>query len=233
MKKIIFITVMCAFVAVPTFGAMWEIQDAGLQHTAFVVQPSGVAPSVTDIAGDPGTRFSITLTGSGWQDIQIGDGFDFPSDNAGLVAATGNSGDLSAYSSYAMTIRNPNASGWFMASIYVNSGWTDAPWDMTDAYTQTAWTTWLAPGSQATFTIDLTTLGLTNDTNTGNGDYSGQDRRKYISNIGFKIGTNMGSGDYEMPSGTAFDVDVVPLPGAVLLGMLGLSAAGMKLRKFV
>jgi hypothetical protein len=200
---------------------MWEIKDAGLQST-FSRDWGGTLNSISDIAGDPGTQFNITLTGNedSWQKIGIGDNFP-------VAANTGNSGDLSAYSSYAMTIRNPNTSGWFMANIFVNSGWTDAPWNMTNQYAENTWT-WIGPGSQATLTLDLTTLGVTD------GNPSGQDRRKWLSNIGLQIGTNMGSGDYKMPSGTAFNVDVVPVPvpAAVLLGMLGLGAAGLKLRKF-
>jgi hypothetical protein len=54
----------------------------------------------------------------------------------------------------------------------------------------------------------------------------------YVTNIGFKIGANLGTSG-EVASGEAFDVNVVPVPGAVLLGMLGLGVAGLKLRKLV
>ena len=206
------------------YGALWEIQDAGLQTDfAQTVGGTGVLNTISDIPGDPGTRFNITLSGSDWQFISIGD--DFP-----VSAGSGNAGDLSAYDTYSMTIVNPNTSGWFMATTYVNTGWTDDPWSMTpiDVQAASSWV-WLAPGASATFTIDLNALGLTD------GEPSGQDRAEWVNNIGLRIGSNMGIGDYEMPSGVAFNVDIVPvpLPAAVLLGMLGLGAAGLKLRKYV
>jgi hypothetical protein len=55
-----------------------------------------------------------------------------------------------------------------------------------------------------------------------------------ITNIGFRIqGNNMGSGDPRYPSySDDFHTSLVPVPGAVLLGFLGLGAAGLKLRRF-
>ena len=230
MKRLITICVVAFLLAATTavYGGPWEIKDLGLQDTTnFTTVWGGALDGRSDIVGDPGTQFNITFTGTDWQKIGIGDDFSAPSPTSGLVVATGNSGDLSAYDSYVMTILNPNTSGWFMANIFVNSGWTDSPWNMSDQYNENTWT-WLGPGDQATLTLDLTTLGTTD----GSSPYSGQDRRKWITNIGLQIGSNMGSGDYEMPSGTSFDVNVVPVPGAVLLGILGLSVAGIKLRKF-
>jgi len=205
-------------------ATLWEIKDAGLQDTTnFATEWGGTLNSRSDITGkDPGTQFNITFTGdvNSWQKIGIGDGFDLPSNNSGIVAATGNSGDLSAYDSYVMTIRNPNTSGWFMANIFVNSGWTDSPWSMTNQYVENTWT-WIGPGSQATLTLDLTTLGLTDGTYIS----PAEDRRKWITNIGLQIGTNMGSGDYKMPSCTAFNVDIIPEPATIAL--LGLGALSL------
>lgn len=46
-----------------------------------------------------------------------------------------------------------------------------------------------------------------------------------LQDIGFIIETGSSTGD-------TFHTSVVPVPGAVLLGMLGLGAVGIKLRRF-
>ena len=55
-----------------------------------------------------------------------------------------------------------------------------------------------------------------------------------ITEIGFLVQGNMIglTNDAYPSSGDAFHMSVVPVPGAILLGILGLSAAGLKLRKF-
>jgi len=198
------------------------LQDSDLSNSEFTnlgTGTNGVLNSKTDIAGDPGYRFNITLTGSSWQDIQIGDGFDHPSNNAGFGILPGEVGsggmlDLTGYSTYSMTIKNPNTSGWFMANIYLNTGWTDGGLEP-DNYYQNGWV-WLGPGQQATLSVDLTSTVNLN----------------HVSNIGLKIGSNMGTGDYAMPSGTAFNVDVIPAPAAVVLGAIGLGLVGWIKRRF-
>lgn len=204
-------------------GQIWEIQDAGLQN--FVEMPWGTDSSlvgISDISGDPGTLFTISLNGTGWSNINLGQSFP-------VGAATGNSGDLSAYDEFRMTIRNTDDNGWFMANIFVNSGWTDSAWGMDDQRVENGWT-WLAPGEQATLSIDLTAMGTTTGSNA---TYVGLDSREWITGIGLQIGSNAGNpdtSDYVMDS-RPFGVAVVPVPGAFLLGMLGLSLAGVKLRK--
>ena len=199
----------------------YTLSDAYLMDTTnFVSQGGGTLNSRTDLGG-PGVRYNVTLGGtSGWMDMQIGDGFDLPSNNSGLATGFGNMGsDFSAYDTYELYVHNPNSSGpWFMANIYTNDGWTDL--SEPDTFTENGWT-WVAPGATEKFTIDLTALAYQN----------------HVSNIGVKIGANV-TGDESwnsaMGPNVAFDVDLepVPVPGAVLLGILGLSAAGIKLRKF-
>jgi 7,8-dihydro-6-hydroxymethylpterin-pyrophosphokinase len=190
-------------------AALWEIQDAGLQDTTnFVDTGMGSAASVlnsrSDIAGDPGTRYNITLTGSGWQDITIGDDFDLPNPKSGLVAATGNSGNLSGYAGYAMTIHNPGTDA-FMVAISMNTGWTDM--GETDRYYQNGdgSVTWVGPGDTVTLTLDfgnaaLWSAGWTSGNTVQN--------LNHVTNISIKIGSNVGNSG-EAQSGVAFDVDVV------------------------
>lgn len=53
-----------------------------------------------------------------------------------------------------------------------------------------------------------------------------------IDEYGFRVMGLMTGTDGNPSQGDAFHISVVPVPGAVLLGMLGLAAAGVKLRKF-
>ena len=53
-----------------------------------------------------------------------------------------------------------------------------------------------------------------------------------ITKIGFRIKGYMAGGDINPSLSDNFHVSVVPVPGAILLGILGLSAAGIKLRRF-
>jgi len=209
MRRLISLYAIAAIVCLmagPASAATWEIMDAGLQDTTNFVNQGGGTESRSDIAGDPGTRFTLTLTGSGWTDTQIGDGFDLPSNNAGLVAATGNSGDLSAYAGYTMTIKNPGSAG-FLATLYMNTGWTDPPWNHTDCYYQntSAWT-WVGPGQTVTLTLDFLNAAYWN----GSAWVQNQvvQNLAYVTNIGLKVGGNLGTSG-EIQSGTAFDVDVV------------------------
>ena len=164
-----------------------------------------------------GARYEITLDAtSGWSDIQIGDGFDHPSDNSGMVVGGGSlGGDLTGYTAYKLVISNPNPTApWFRANIYLNTGWTDQ--SEFDNFYENGWV-WIAPGTSQEFSIDLTAVLNLN----------------HVSNIGFKVGANV-TGDDEWNSfdwNKKFNVDVnpVPIPPSALLlgfGLLGLIGVG-------
>lgn len=172
----------------------------------------------------PGARYEISLQvnpspppGSpNWSEIQIGDGFDHPNDNSGMVIGGGPfGGDFSAFSDYKLAIHNPNASLWFMANIYVNDGWTD--FGEPDTYYEDTWT-WIGPGTTTVFTLDLTSLSLPN----------------HGSNIGFKVGANL-TGDESwnpaMAANVQFDVDVAaPIPGTAVL-LISMLAGALGIRR--
>lgn len=215
MKKICFSLVVLVLL-VSTAHATYTLTDPYLMDTTNFVDTGyadGTLYSRTDLVG-PGVRFNISLdAASGWSDIQIGDGFDHPTDNAGLATGFANMGsDFTGFSTYALTISNPNLDGpWFMANIYMNTGWTDQ--GETDVFYENGWV-WIAPGASQTLSIDLTAAANLN----------------HVSNIGFKIGANV-TGDESWNNfdwANSFDVDItpVPAPGAILLGGLGIGLVG-------
>ncbi len=187
--------------------------------------PVGVATllSVTDIAGDPGVEYDTDFTGAdGFQEISIGYRF-----SDGMPT-----GDISAYNSYSLKVKNAEAQKQVMVRLFVNTGWTDPNWDQTDQYVGSTWT-WIAPGATTTLTLDLTTLGLTDDSDLGNGDFSGEDRRTRLTGIGLQYGSNVVAsgavGAYEINSGDTLAIQVVPEPATI--GVLILAAIPMAFKR--
>lgn len=85
---------------------------------------------------------------------------------------------------------------------------------------------------------DLTAMKLGDDSAFPDGIQSSGNGNWDDSRIGFDLATKPISAlslenttDWIAPTGT-MDLTIVPVPGAVLLGMLGLSVAGVKLRKY-
>ena len=221
-----FFTILCALAFVMLLGtnasgATFTLPQSVLLDTTNFVDLDGPSPYTpntgTLYSRSPqgiGARYEISLDAvSGWSDIQIGDGFDHPYDNAGLTVGAGTlGGDLTGFTEYKLEVSNPNASApQFMANIYLNTGWTDQ--GETDSFYESGWT-WIAPGSSYVFTIDLASVANLN----------------HVSNIGFKVGANVTGDESWNPYnnwGSSFNVDVnpVPIPGAALLlasGLIGL-----------
>jgi hypothetical protein len=206
-------------------ATLWEIKDAGLQDTVNFVNTiygsNGNLNSRSDIAGDPGTVFNVSLINhtGGWVDMTIGDDFDLPAAKAGVVAATANSGDLSGYTGYTMTLNNPGDKA-FMAALHISTGWIDDPWNQTNRYYQNGdgSVTWIGAGDTVTLTLDFSDAALWN----GSGWTTGSTVQNlgYVTDIGLKIGINAGnSGEYG--SGEAFDINVVPEPATICMLSLG------------
>ena len=222
-------------------GPTWQIYDAGLGDTInfdnYNDGTDGHLNDRFDLPGDPGYRFNVVLhtttTAGSWDDISVADKWGFPPAAPGVVQATGNSGDLSGYTEFTMTFRNPGTNsfaaggddatpnGWFAAQLFIDTGFTQGPGrspaDDTRYETERVW---LAPGETKTLVLDLTQCA----------------RLDELTNIGFKVGSHLvegDAGDHEMTSGQDFDVDIlhVPVPGAVLLGAIGLVVIGWIARK--
>jgi len=145
----------------------------------------------------------------------------------GLSGDTGNSGATTAevigtalgaaptnslvgFDGFEMFFSNDNNSPWWV-NLHMNTGYTDS--DPTrDRYYENGWVE-LQPGQSTWLSIDFTGVEFLDE----------------VTNIGVNVGGNL-TGDPSNPD--FFHVSIVPVPGAVLLGMLGLGAVGVKLRKF-
>ena len=121
--------------------------------------------------------------------------------------------DTVMYAGITSYFQNDNDDIWEVQLFYVDS--------VDSGVHESAWTP-LAGDGGATYLTALDSDGL------GGSDLLDLDN---ITDIGFRVRGDMLDEDYPS-SGDAFHISIVPVPGAVLLGILGLSAAGIKLRRF-
>ena len=177
-----------------------------------------------------GAQFVATLqsgdgTSTGWGSM----GWGYAEADLYPLAA----GDLSGYDGIQFTFENANNSDWEV-NIYMNTGYTDSPWLQTDGFYQNGWTK-IAPFSSAVVTLDFSAAdywlaGVSQGT-------AAVANLGYVTNLGFQIGATLENPLVGPPltgnpsNSDTYHMNVVPVPGAVLLGMLGLSLAGIKLRK--
>jgi hypothetical protein len=127
-------------------------------------------------------------------------------DQSGLVQLTmglSNPGLSGTYDGFLLPIANDDDDVWNYRAYVTTAG----------GPTYSAWTVGVLPGSNQT--LFVSTFGL---------DYEG------VTGIGFEMefarSVNAGA------AGDDYAVSVVPVPGAVLLGMFGLSIVGVKMRRF-
>lgn len=185
---------------------------SGMGHTWDAVDTTSSAFTVNVVGS--AVRYSADMqygdgTSDGWASMGIGYGWQPP---AGL-------NDLSAYDGYALTFLNTNNSTWFV-NLYMNTGWTDAPFSEPDNFYESDWVE-LAAGDSITVTLDFADEGAIN--------------LNHVTNIGFQVGGNMDEDPYDSldnPSnGDSYHIDVTPIPEPATLVLLCLGGLSLLKRQ--
>ena len=180
-----------------------------------------------DLQGTVGSiRFTAELqSGDGTSDGWASMGWGMDGSTFWAIAP-----DLSSYDGYALTFHNTNNSEW-LVNVFINTGWQPSE---DDIYAQNGWTT-IGKNEVKTVVLDFDNCETwTNDSYDGTG--MTVTNLSHVTNIGFQVAGNMDEhpfySELNPTNPDTYHMDVVPVPGAVLLAFLGLSAAGIKLRRF-
>ncbi|OHB76351.1 MAG: hypothetical protein A2Z25_21175 [Planctomycetes bacterium RBG_16_55_9] len=220
MKRILLFTLMIGLFAVQASAALWEVdKPTALGFTDFTVDAGGYVTDGLSIYDGPNTKVSgpggpvyggTGMSGQVGFTANIGSNTEFGDVTANIYNADASGVTGGTYDGISMYVQNDNNSHWSYQLFYEVAG---------TEYNSGAFVHTVGGGGSAVLTTGAPGGGLDLDD---------------IDVIGFRIlGHNMGGADLGEPSNPdTFHTSVVPIPGAVLLGLLGLSAAGIKLRKF-
>ena len=170
-----------------------------------------------------------------WSSIQIGYRWDV---TGGINGYNGKPfPDLTNNDDFSMSAHNQGSVPVWV-NLFMNTGWTDPGWEQIDQFAQMPTWTYLEPCEWVNLELDFAHAEIwQTDWNPDPPDENNYwadgeiDYLDHVTGMGIQIATKPS----EAGGGRTFsvDVDTVPLPGAVLLGMLGFGAAGLKLRKYV
>jgi hypothetical protein len=227
MKKLFLASILISLLAI---GTAWSTTFTLTQSDLLAFDNTWINGGTYPAPGDP----TIAASGAGVQykasianDTTVyGDwaagGFGY---NFATISGLSFGGNLSAYSDFALSFYNNNDDKWAV-NIFINTGWTDAPWNETNQWAENTWT-WFSPGETKTVTMSL----------------AGVNNLNHVTNIGFQIGSDFIGNpshpnyDIDYPSDTDhYDVIVSPIPepSTIILlgfGFLGLAAYGWRRKK--
>lgn len=250
MKKMLVFCVFVAVLCVGTASAMADMftlnydaleqlyqtyENPGSDAGTYLYGNTAANPGMVynlPLGGEVGYKYQLEEAGAGTQEIRIGadDGTDYDGSSGFwtvdqvIGAVTGTDGhDLSGFDGYALQLSNDNQSVYSLG-LYIT---TD---DGSGAITFTTPLVEIPPThTLLSYVLDFSDAA-----------YSGIDPTNVIGIGIYSIGTMSGLPwpsntmySYPSASDTAYlSASPVPVPGALLLGLLGLGVTGLKLRKF-
>jgi hypothetical protein len=222
MKRIILFGLIVCLCSAQAFAAMWEIdKTTALTFTSSAAEIGSITNPMKVYDGPSSQVFPVGasvygLPFSGQVGFYGGLGTAVVGGSAQEKIFTSSPGlSGSGYDGVKVNIYNDNNSKWSFQLYYKDD--TDAPVDPLEHVS--GWLELNPGGNGSLFIASASGAGALDLSN--------------ITELGFRVkGENMGSGDVTYPSASDdFHVTLVPVPGAFLLGMLGLGVAGAKLRR--
>ena len=214
-KLILFSVCLLFFLSLPVEAAYYSPGLTTIQGMHFAWNGSNTTSGPISVINEGSAiRFSASMqfgdgTADGWASMGIG----YPWPTPAPVS------DLSAYDGYKLTFLNTNNSAWFV-NVYMNTGWTDAPYSELNNFYQNGWVE-LLPGVSTILTLDFAAVSAIN--------------LNHVTNIGFEVGANMDEFPFWNPNnpsnGDIYHIDVSSVPEPVTIMLLGLGALALRRRK--
>lgn len=187
-------------------GIGYEKMSGQVGFVGTIFDSDGLVPSPFASMGIGANFWGTSSTGSGATTAQV----------IGAALGTAPTNDLTAFDTYSLYLENDNDDTWYV-NIFMNTGFTDAPFSEPDNFYQNGWTA-LAPNQSVVLSIDLTNVANLN----------------HVSNIGFMVAGDMDQLGNNPSNPDIFHISVAPIPapGAALLVCLGVAAVGWVKRRF-